>query len=55
MDSPAMEFGEPWDSPANEYWANLGMPIYCWSEEGSREQFHTNVVAVTGPWDTHWG
>jgi hypothetical protein len=49
MSSPAMEFDEPWDSPANQYWANLRNPIHCWSEEGSPEQFHTNVVALIGP------
>jgi hypothetical protein len=50
MGSPAMEFGEPWDSQANQYWANLRIRTYCWSsEEGSPEPFHTNVVAVTGP------
>ena len=50
MGSPKMEFGEPWDSQANRYWAELRMPTYCWSsEEGSPEQFHTSVVAVTGP------
>ena len=50
MTSPHPEFGEPWDSQANRYWAELGMPTYCWSsEKDSPEQFHTSVVAVTGP------
>jgi hypothetical protein len=49
MGSPAMEFGEPWDSPANQYWAELRIRVYCWSEEDSAEKLHTNVVAVTGP------
>jgi hypothetical protein len=50
MGVPWMEFGEPWDSPANEYWAHLHNRIYCWSsKEGSPDQFHTNVVAITGP------
>src|SRR5437879_1824123 len=44
MGSPAMEFGEPWDSPANRYWADLRNRVYCWSsEDGSPAQFHTNV------------
>jgi hypothetical protein len=50
MSSPIPEFGESWDSQANRYWAELGMPTYCWSsEKDSPEQFHTSVVAVTGP------
>ena len=50
MGSPKMEFGEPWDSQANQFWAGLRIRTYCWSsEDGSPEQFHTSVVAVTGP------
>lgn len=50
MGSPHMEFGEPWDSPANKYWADMAIRVYWWSsEEDSEEKLHTNVVAITGP------
>jgi hypothetical protein len=49
MGAPAMEFGEPWDAPANEFYAKVPYRLYCWSPPGSPEQFHTNIVAVTGP------
>jgi hypothetical protein len=49
MTLPAPDYGKPWDSPANEFWANFWMPVYCWSGENSPERLQTNVVAITGP------
>jgi hypothetical protein len=47
---PPMEFDQPWDSKANQFWVKMDNKIYCWAaEEDSPERFHTNVVAVTGP------
>lgn len=48
MTLPAPDFGEPWDSPTNRYWASQGFRFYCWSPKGSPEQLHTNVLAITG-------
>jgi hypothetical protein len=53
MNLPSPDWGEPWDSPANDFWAHQHIPFYCWLPKESPEGLNASVVAITGP-GTPW-